>query len=500
MAVFGMGEETVSSGRSPASNNALCAYTPSWGILSIRGNWPLFPARDVVVPQTRSMPDMLRVLDVLVHDDPITRGDFWRSQNVVALPTASEHRPATYLDLQDPEALRGKRFGVPRMYLGEDPAFPIKVRQSILDLFENARARLKALGAEVIDVDFPLIEQYEGDQPGGENIGRLGVLPPGWMDTEFNHFLAFGWDDFLRANGDPNIPSLATVDHNQIFPQPEGALPDRYEEVEDYPNRYRTTVQLAKEGISDPRDREDFAAGLRTLVELREKLFEDWLVEQNLDAVVFPANADVAAWNADIDQEAADHAWANGVFYSNGNYPLRHFGIPTVTVPMGQMADIGMPVGITFAGAGYSDQQLLAYGAAFEAGPDADPRSGSLRTLPAFAPALPGDVIRRDAEPTPSVADAPEITLQAELDPESYHEGATLVVLTGSVRGAEVVEATVNGQPVSVSVEGDRWSATAILPAVVTPPRVGGNPRVSRALAVVTARAGAQAAAAFAEV
>lgn len=42
-AAFGMGEETVSSGRSPASNNALVAYTPSRGCVSIRGNWPLYP-------------------------------------------------------------------------------------------------------------------------------------------------------------------------------------------------------------------------------------------------------------------------------------------------------------------------------------------------------------------------------------------------------------------------------------------------------------------------
>lgn len=42
-AAFGMGEETVSSGRSPASNNGLVAYTPSRGCLSIRGNWPLYP-------------------------------------------------------------------------------------------------------------------------------------------------------------------------------------------------------------------------------------------------------------------------------------------------------------------------------------------------------------------------------------------------------------------------------------------------------------------------
>lgn len=43
LAAFGMGEETVSSGRSPASNNGLVAYTPSRGCLSIRGNWPLYP-------------------------------------------------------------------------------------------------------------------------------------------------------------------------------------------------------------------------------------------------------------------------------------------------------------------------------------------------------------------------------------------------------------------------------------------------------------------------
>lgn len=376
-AMFGMGEETVSSGRSPASNNGLCAYTPSWGILSIRGNWPLFPARDVVVPHTRSMPDMLRLLDVLVQDDPVTRGDFWRNQDAVRLPLPSEHRPASYLALQDPDVLRGKRFAVPAMYLGQDPAFPIRVRPSVLALWNAARARLEALGAEVVVTGFPLIERYEGDRPGQENVGELGVLPEGWMDTEFTDFLAFGWDDFLRANGDPVIPSLAVVDPDTIFPQPPGTLPDRYEEVEDYANRYRATVAYAQRGIADPRERVDFADGLRALVRLREDLFETWLSDNDFDAVVFPANADVGAENAERDLAAADHAWSNGVFFSNGNYALRHLGIPSVTVAMGVMSDIGMPVGMTFAGRAYDDPGLLACAAAFEAG-----EGGSLRVPP----------------------------------------------------------------------------------------------------------------------
>jgi hypothetical protein len=54
-----LGEETWSSGRAPASNHALCAYTPSHGVISLRGNWPLVPTMDVVVPHARTMTDLL---------------------------------------------------------------------------------------------------------------------------------------------------------------------------------------------------------------------------------------------------------------------------------------------------------------------------------------------------------------------------------------------------------------------------------------------------------
>lgn len=379
LAMFGMGEETVSSGRSPASNNALCAYTPSWGILSIRGNWPLFPARDVVVPHTRSMPDMLRLLDVLVQDDPITRGDFWRHQDVVPLPLPSTHRPDSYPGLQDPDALRGKRFAVPAMYLGQDPHYPMPVRPSVLRLWDRARARLERLGAEVVVTDFPLMTTYEGDKPGKKFLGRLGDLPQNWSDIEFNNFLAFGWDDFLRANGDPNLSRLGDVDSAEIYPTPTGALPDRYERVGDHDDRFRGIVEHARSGIADPRGLPEFARGLRALVALRESLVESWLHDQGFDAIVFPANADVGPANADVDAAAADRAWANGTFFSHGNYAFRHLGIPSVTVAMGVMHDIGMPVGLTFAGAAYTDPALLAYATAFETGAE-----GSLRQAPSL--------------------------------------------------------------------------------------------------------------------
>ena len=372
-AVFGMGEETVSSGRSPASNNALCAYTPSWGLISIRGNWPLHPARDVVVPHTRSMPDMLRVLDVLVRDDPLTRGDFWRHQQVVRLPRPSEHRPGSYLELLDSRALKGKRLGVPAMFLGQDPRAPIAIRPSVLDLWKAARQRLEFLGAEVVDTDLPLLEHYERPRlPGTPHV--LDQLPPTWRSAEQEHFLPFGWDDFLRANGDPTCTSLAAVDPDRIAPRPPGTLPDRFDDEAD---RFRDAVAFARAGIPDPRGREDFAAGLTALHSLRTSLFEDWLAERDLDGIVFPANADVGGARAEVDPVAADQAWANGVRFSHGNVALRHLGIPTVTVAMGIMSDIGMPVGLTFAAAAYADLDLLRFAAAFEAG-----GSGSLRRPP----------------------------------------------------------------------------------------------------------------------
>jgi amidase len=66
---------------------------------------------------------------------------------------------------------------------------------------------------------------------------------------------------------------------------------------------------------------------------------------------------------------------------SNGNLVPRHLGIPTVTVPMGIMADIGMPVGLTFAGRAYSDSALLSWAAGFEA-------TGARRTAPPRTPPL----------------------------------------------------------------------------------------------------------------
>jgi len=384
-AAFGLGEETWSSGRAPASNNALCAYTPSRGVISVRGNWPLVPTMDVVVPHTRTMADLLEILDVMVADDPQTRGDFWRAQPWIEIPDASALRPASYPALAPTgvdgarATLAGRRFGVPRMYIGTDPEAGtnpdggiggptgqrIQTRASVLELWQQARRDLESAGAEVVEVDFPAVSNYEGDRPGAPTIKTRGLVSDAFLQREIVDLSAWAWQDFLAANGDPALDSLADVDGAAIFPHPAGALPDRYtgfdDDIAEYP------AQVREHPYASFTDIPEIEAGVHGLEETRRVDLEEWMLRLGLDAVIFPAVADVGPADMDVNEASADLGWRNGVWVANGNLAIRHLGIPTVTVPMGTMADIGMPVGLTIAGRAYADAELLTWAAAFEA-------------------------------------------------------------------------------------------------------------------------------------
>jgi len=390
---FGLAEETWSSGRGPASNNGLCAYTPSRGVISVRGNWPLTPTMDVVVPFARSMADLLEVLDVVVADDPDTRGDLWRLQPWVPIPKASDIRPASYLDLAaKPEALKGKRLGVPRMYINKDelagtsekPGIGgptgqrIHTRASVIALWEQARAALESAGATVIEVDFPLVSNCEGDRPGAPTVYNRGLVSREFLHDELWELSGWAFDDFLRANGDPKLNRLADVDGPQIFPHDPGTLPNREDDLAAGMDEY---VNMAQLGLKAWNEIASVPDGLRGLEKTRQLDLEQWMDELGLDAVLFPTVADVGPADADVNPESADIAWSNGVWVANGNLAIRHLGVPTVTVPMGVMADIGMPVGLTFAGRAYDDNALLQLGSAFEA-------TGNKRQIPPRTPPL----------------------------------------------------------------------------------------------------------------
>lgn len=414
-AVFGMGEETISSGRSPASNNGLVAYTPSRGIISLRGNWPLFPNCDVVVPHTRTVADMFCLLDAIAVNDQDITGDFWRGQPFVKLPEVENVRPKSYHDLADAGALAGKRIGVPKMYIGgvdSDPrARKVYTRQSVIDLWTSTRKKLESLGATVEEVDFPVVTTF--DATDGQDLADESSAPPHRNEVDMAQLMAYAWDDFLAANGDANVvTSLAQINSSAIFPLPPGTLPDRYD-PQDPLVRHTDVVAHVTNGRVPTYDMPGLSNALHNLEARRKSDYEDWPNTLGLDAVVWPCNADVGRADADINEASATGAWRNGVLYSNGNCAIRQLGIPTVSVPMGLMADTGMPVNLTFAGRAYDDTALFKYAFAFE-------RATGLRQPPGRTPVLVTDGIALSGGEKKLGVSAPALTLS---EAEAVDEG-----------------------------------------------------------------------------
>ena len=451
-AAWGLGEETWSSGRAPASNNSLVAYTPSRGVISVRGNWPLVPTMDVSVPHARCVADLLELLDVLVQDDPVVDGDFWRQQPWIEIPQPSEIRPESFVSIA-PRDLAGLKFAVPKMYInGEtESRYPITVRDCVMQLWEELRRELVAVGAEVIETDFPAAENYERLTPSSRDSIERGFIPEGYFETEVGDLSAWAMDNFLRRNNDDLIPRLADVDGSMIFPHPTGALKDQYG-IRDFDIAYDIAdyVARAKDGLPHFTDIPGIAEGLRGLETTRKVDFEDWLAAMGCDAVIFPAAADVGPADADVNPESAEIAWRNGVWVSLGNLIPRHLGIPTVTLPMGLMADIAMPVGVTIAGPAYRDVELLRIAAAIE-------KLSSRRARPPLTPKLADEAPFTHAQ---KVAEGNLTVTVFQVSVEQKGE-ASLVRVTASLDTSEKVDVT-------VFIAGKRAPATVSDNGIVT--------------------------------
>lgn len=463
---FGLAEETLSSGRSPASNNGLVAYTPSRGLLSIRGNWPLFPTCDVVVPYARSVEDLLAILDVILVDDPETGGDFWRQQRVVPLPSVDDVRESV---LRAPRRtdLQGLRFGVPRMFVGSDPhkRNPVAIRPSVLALWEEASRHLSELGAEVVMVDFPLVSNYERDRPDARGLVDRGLITPEWEHTEMGEMIARSWDDFLSRNGHEGLSSLDVVDGDAVFPD----MPLRVYANAGTAFDFARHVELAKAGLPEWEDMPGYEQSLLGLERARVLDFEEWLERLGLDAVIFPANGDVARSDVFVNEESYEAALRNGVLFSNGNRAIRHLGVPTVSVPMGRMADISMPVNLTIAGPAYRDGMLIEVARHIE-------RSVCWRPDPPLTPSLPSSTV--PDQPGRSIGEPVRLNVTATASPGPTDSSGvevraiiecTIQLLLPEDATDPQVEAWFNGRIMPLKSSGDGiWRGSASLGRVTS--------------------------------
>ncbi|RVD32396.1 amidase, partial [Mesorhizobium sp. M8A.F.Ca.ET.023.02.2.1] len=139
--------------------------------------------------------------------------------------------------------------------------------------------------------------------------------------------------------------------------------------------------------------------------------------------------------DADVNEASAALAWRNGTWVANGNLVWRHFGIPTVTIPMGTMADIGMPVGLTFAGKAYDDERLLRMAGDYE-------RSTQRRTSPPRTPELADDVFSRGSAQAGN-GEAPALTIKLAAETRASGDQDEIAITLDLPGDAEAQNASV---------------------------------------------------------
>jgi amidase len=251
----------------------------------------------------------------------------------------------------------------------------------------TTRAKFSRLSAPVIEVDFPVVTKFEApDSSRSGSPVEESITPPHHNEIDMCQLMAYTWYDFLAANGDTKVAtSLSQIHSATIFPRPKNSIPDKYD-TNDPLVRHTDVVAHITPDRPSTYSIPNLGPALQNLENKREDTSESWLVDLGLDAVVCPCNGDVGHSDADVNEQSAADAWRNGVLYSNGNYGIKQLGIPTVSVPMDIMVDIGMPVNLTFAGKAYGDNKLLEYAWAFKKG-------RSFRRAPRRTPELTSDRI-----------------------------------------------------------------------------------------------------------
>jgi len=327
LAPLAVGTETDGSVVCPSGTNGIVGLKPTLGLVSRDGIIPIAHSQDTAGPMTRSVRDaalLLTAMAVADPDDPAA-GD---------LP---ESLPDDYASALGGTRLDGLRVGVMRDYYGKGN------NPGVDQLFETAVSRLKGLGAEIVD-------PAELGNREGLDAAEYEVLL-----YEFKTDLAA----YLAAHDHPN--GVAGLEHIIAFNEAnaDAVMPWFGQEI--------FTAAAEKGPLTDEAYREALEKSKR----LARGAIDGALEEDGLDLLIAPTNG--PAWVVDpVNGDSFGTSVASSTLPAVAGYP-------NLTVPMGTVH--GLPVGLSFFGAAFSEPVLLRTAYAFE-------QAGPPRAAPRFLPSI----------------------------------------------------------------------------------------------------------------
>lgn len=309
LAAVGVGTETDGSIVCPSGTNGLVGIKPTVGLVSRSGIIPISHTQDTSGPMARTVADAAALLTAMTGVD--TRDE---------KTTASREHVADYTRSLDAGALKGARIGVARkQYFGYSPATDAVIEQAIADM--------KAQGAIIVDpADIPTASRLDGCE---NDI----------LQFEFKADL----NAYLESRGaSARVHSLAEL---IAFNKQEAAREMPYFGQELF-------VASQKRG---PLTSKEYTQALATCrSRSRTQGIDAILRAKRLDALIAPTGG--PAWTTDLVN--GDH------FTGASSTPAAVAGYPSITVPAGDV--LGLPVGLSFIGAAWSEPKLIALAYAYE--------------------------------------------------------------------------------------------------------------------------------------
>ncbi len=307
LATIGVGTETDGSVVCPSSINGLVGIKPTLGLISRKGIIPIAHSQDTAGPMARTVRDAAILLGALTGIDP----------NDPATSASDGHFLKDYMRFLDAGGLKGARLGIARQFFNLGPRVNAVMEQCI-----NA---MRLAGAVVVDpVEFPSIDAWQKTE-------QLVLLYE--FKADLNQYLATR-----------NLPVKTLADiiaFNNTH---------RAEEMPYFDQELMEQAQ-AKGELTSKEYLDALAQNLRLT---RADGIDAIVTKYQLDAIVAPTAG--PAWLTDLID--GDHV------EGGCSSPAAVAGYPHITVPAGFV--FGLPVGISFFGAAWTEPKLLRVAYAFE--------------------------------------------------------------------------------------------------------------------------------------
>jgi amidase len=309
MVPLAVGTETDGSIVCPAAVNGIVGIKPTVGLVSRRGIVPISHSQDTAGPMATNVRDAAHLLMAMTARDPADP----------ASPEEADRFGRDYAAALEPQGLRGKRIGIVRSLAG--------FHEGVDARFEQAIADLRSAGAEVVDqLAFP-------EEPTGLSDAAYEVLL-----HEFKHDLNAYLAGLPGAAG--KLRLLDLIEFNLQHAEAELQW-------------FQQEIFLQAQERGDLQSRAYLDALVLTQDYSRGGI-DGLLRAQGLDLLVSPTDA--PAWVIDL---VVGDRFLGG----SSSMPARA-GYPHITVPMGFVH--GLPVGLSFYGAAYSEEVLIAAAYAYE--------------------------------------------------------------------------------------------------------------------------------------